>query len=143
MLIEPESLNKKSGDVLVKYAEIDKCWMCYHLVDTIDSIKAENPCCMKFANGGKETEVCSNHPVGECEKPLKLMMKAIYEGCKAAQPSETTGEPLTCGTGADYKKLEEPQEEAEKLLEELLDKMPVLDPGADTAAMLSWVEAVL
>jgi len=61
--------------------------MCYHLVDTLDMIKAENPCCAKMASKGVETEICSNHPVGECEKPLKLLMKAVYDGCVAKTSS--------------------------------------------------------
>jgi hypothetical protein len=141
VVIGEEAINRKDGEALVKYANIDKCWMCYHLVDTIENIKSENPCCSKFASEGKETELCSNHPVGECEKPLKMLMKAMFDGCVNATQS-TTPQPLTCGNDDDYKKLEEPQEEAEKLLEEVLDNLPK-EPTEDAADVLTFIETTL
>jgi len=65
--IEEEALlNNADEDVVLTYAEVDECWACYHLIEEITDIKAENECCMKMSVAGTETHVCSNKPTEEC-----------------------------------------------------------------------------
>jgi hypothetical protein len=60
VVLEEEVMNSKEGEEVLKYADVDKCFLCYNLVKPINEIKAENPCCMKLALGGRETEICSD-----------------------------------------------------------------------------------
>lgn len=117
--------------------------MCYNLVKPISEIKAENPCCMKFALDGRETIACSDQPTDSCGTPLKAILKKMFESCKSqTDPPTEADEPTTCGTDEDYKKQaeieaatgeanspESPAEAMAKLLEDLMAAVP--ESGAD------------
>jgi len=49
VFLNAEDISDQGGTVLLKYKEVDLCWACYNLIVPISQIKAENPCCMKFA----------------------------------------------------------------------------------------------
>lgn len=143
--MEDEVINTNDGNELLKYADVDKCWLCYNLVKPVLEIKAENPCCMKFAIDGRESLMCSNEPTESCTVPMKEILNKMHGQCKAQQPNEAAEEPTTCGTDEDYKEQaeieaatgeanspESPKEAMAKLLEDLLANMPT--NGADQAA---------
>lgn len=151
-------IESKEGEMLVKYEDVEKCWMCYNIVKEMNEIKAENPCCARFSIGGAENFICSNRPVGECEEKLKLLLKKAYNDCKTVQPDATASEPLTCGTDADYKQEADAAAaeleannpgaaaaEADKLLDDLLADSPssgvdgVEDLVAKIAAILQSI----
>lgn len=138
ILLEADGIHAKDGDEpLIKYADVEQCWMCYNLVKEINEIKAENSCCARFSIVGAEQILCSNKPSGECEEKLKMIMKKMFTDCKVVQPSATATDPLTCGTDQDYKNEAEAaaeeleannpgaaEKEAEKMMEDLLANTP-------------------
>jgi len=124
--------------------------MCYHLVEEIEELKAENNCCMKFAVDGAEHEICSNEPTDVCIDTLKQIMSKMYNECMDDQsPTPKTGEPLTCGTDEEYEEAAEshdnPEVEAaleEAAIEAALDAMPT--PGSEAAAdLISYVTTII
>jgi hypothetical protein len=80
--LQADTIDARDGSIIMNYESIDKCWLCYNLVKPINEIKAENPCCMMFALEGRETELCSNKPTADCGKPLKDILKKMYNKCK-------------------------------------------------------------
>lgn len=81
VVLDAEMLNENSGDPMLKYADVDKCWLCYNIVKPISEIKSENECCMRFAVAGKTNVICSDKPTSECEGPMKAILAKIYGGC--------------------------------------------------------------
>jgi len=55
-------MNTIDGESVLKYSDIEKCWLCYHLVEPVNEIKAESQCCAKFSILGAENILCSNDP---------------------------------------------------------------------------------
>jgi len=52
LVTNDELLNKENLETVVEFKHMDKCWMCYDLVETNPLLQSDNECCARYSIDG-------------------------------------------------------------------------------------------